>query len=392
MRLPVSGGANASDLTARFDIESGYSTLGDSQVVGCTEPIQWSKDGSHILFPVSQHGDTRLCSLKSDGSEEIQYLTPAEAALGDYTRMPDSDSIVCTLGSPQHTLSLNMCEPGGNIRLLTDVNSDFFSELSLSTPESSAIPRKDGGAVPGWLMRPSDFDPSKLYPLVLYVHGGPHAQYGNVFFHELQLLAAEGYVVLYTNPRGSKGYGEAHTDSIRGRWGTVDFEDIMAAADYASSLPYVDAHRMAIMGGSYGGYMTVWTIGHTNRFRCAIADRMVSNLPSMSGTCDFTWRPDSYFKGDGFRNPESLWLQSPLSYAGNVVTPLLIIHSDGDLRCPAGQAEEFFSALRLQGKVVEYLRYPSETSHGLSRMGPPDMRLHRLMSNLEWLDRWLKKE
>ena len=228
------------------------------------------------------------------------------------------------------------------------------------------------------------------YPLVVYVHGGPHAQYGNTFFHELQWLAAEGYVVLYTNPRGSKGYGEAHTKAIAGNWGSVDFDDIMTATDYACGLDYVDADRTAIMGGSYGGYMTAWAIGHTNRFRCAIADRLVANLCSMSGTCDFPWKPDAYYKGNAWSDPAALWHSSPLAYAGNITTPLLLIHSDGDLRCPAGQAEEMFAALRLQRKVVEYLRYPAESSHGLSRNGPPDLRLDRLRHNLDWLNRWLK--
>jgi dipeptidyl aminopeptidase/acylaminoacyl peptidase len=246
------------------------------------------------------------------------------------------------------------------------------------------------GWVHGWLLKPLEFVPGTRYPLVVYVHGGPHTQYGNSFFHELQFLAACGYVVLYTNPRGSKGYGEAHTAAIRGAWGGPDFEDIMAAVDYAVGLDFVDAHRTAIMGGSYGGYMTAWAVGHTDRFRCAIADRLVGNLHSMSGTCDFAWKHGTYFKGDAWSDPSDLWRCSPLAYAGNISTPLLIIHSDGDLRCPAGQAEELFAALRLQRKTVEYVRYPAESSHGLSRNGPPDLRLDRLNRNQSWLDRWLK--
>lgn len=196
--------------------------------------------------------------------------------------------------------------------------------------------------------------------------------------------------MLYVNPRGSKGYGEAHTQAIRGDWGHADYRDVLAATDYACGLDYVDASRTAIMGGSYGGYMTAWAVGHTDRFTCAIADRLVGNLHSMAGTTDFVWRHGDYFKGDAWSDPSDLWRCSPLAFAGKINTPLLIIHSDGDLRCPVGQAEELFAALRLQHKTVEYLRYPAETSHGLSRNGPPDMRLHRLRSNLGWLDRWLK--
>lgn len=147
---------------------------------------------------------------------------------------------------------------------------------------------------------------------------------------------------------------------------------------------------MAIMGGSYGGYMTAWAIGHTGRFACAIADRLVANMHSMSGTCDFPWMHGLEFDGNAWDDPASLWALSPLAYAGAVTTPLLLIHSDGDLRCPAEQAEQFFAALRHQRKTVEYVRYPAETSHGMSRGGPPDLRADRLRRNLAWLDRWLK--
>jgi dipeptidyl aminopeptidase/acylaminoacyl peptidase len=227
---------------------------------------------------------------------------------------------------------------------------------------------------------------------VLYVHGGPAAQYGgqSTPFHELQWLAANGYVVVFSNPRGSKGYGEAHTKAIKGDWGHRDWEDVQAVADYAAALPYVDAQRMAIMGGSYGGFMTAWAVGHTDRFRCAIADRLVANLHSMSGTCDFAWQHGKTWKGNAWDDPSDLWRCSPLAYAGRINTPMLIIHSDGDLRCPVGQAEELFAALRAQRKTVELVRYPSESSHGMSRNGPPDLRLDRLRRNLAWLDRYLK--
>ena len=213
---------------------------------------------------------------------------------------------------------------------------------------------------------------------MLYVHGGPHLQYGNALFHELQWLAAQGYVVAYANPRGSKGYGEAHTRAIKGDWGGPALADLEAVTDEAIRRGYADPDRLAIMGGSYGGYMTAWAVGHTDRFACAIADRLVGNLHSMSGTCDFPWSHGTYYRGNAWDDPSDLWRHSPLAFAGRINTPLLIIHSDGDLRCPVGQAEELFAALRLQKKPVEFVRYPAETSHGLSRSGPPDLRLDRL--------------
>jgi dipeptidyl aminopeptidase/acylaminoacyl peptidase len=241
-------------------------------------------------------------------------------------------------------------------------------------------------------MKPVPFEAGKRYPCIIYVHGGPSLQYGgrSAPFHELQWLAAQGYVVLFANPRGSKGYGEAHTFAIRGEWGGPDWVDIQAVADFGAALPYVDAERMAIMGGSYGGFMTAWAVGHTDRFKCAIADRLVGNHQSFSGTCDFPYKHEIYFKGNAWDDPSDLWRTSPIAYAGKINTPLLLIHSEGDLRCPIGQAEELFAALRQQRKTVEFVRYPGECSHGMSRNGPPDMRLDRLQRNLAWLDKYLK--
>jgi dipeptidyl aminopeptidase/acylaminoacyl peptidase len=277
-----------------------------------------------------------------------------------------------------------------DVRPLTAFNKAFVETVEIVEPEPLAIPNGEGGTVPGWLLRPPDFDATQTYPFVLYIHGGPHLQYGNMLFHELQWLAAEGYVVAYANPRGSQGYGEAHTKAIKGDWGRADYNDLMALTDFAANLPYVDTKRMAVMGGSYGGFMTAWIIGHTDRFACAIADRLVANLHSMSGTTDFAWAHGKYWAGNSWAEPGNLWRGSPLAYAGNVTTPLLLIHSDGDLRCDVGQAEEYFAALRLQGKTVEFVRYSAESSHDLSRNGPPDLRRDRLQRNLDWLNRWLK--
>src|ERR1041385_4334119 len=259
-------------------------------------------------------------------------------------------------------------------------------------PEELEIPNGEGGTVHAWILRPPDFDSTKRYPCIVYVHGGPALQYGgqSVPLHEHQWLAANGYVIVFSNPRGSKGYGEDHTGAIKGDWGNKDWIDVQAVADYGASLPYVDSSRMAIMGGSYGGYMTAWAVGHTDRFRCAITDRLVGNLHSMSGTSDFPWEHGKFYKGNAWDDPSDLWRVSPLHFAGKITTPLMIVHSDMDLRCPIGQAEELFAALRLQKKEVEFIRFPGESSHGLSRNGPPDLRIQRLKHNLRWLDNYLK--
>ncbi len=392
--LPATGSDTARDLTGHTDWSVGYLNTADSHEVGAGDMAQWLPDSDSLFVPMSSDGDIVVFSV---GLNVMQSgtVTSLFGEIGGFSISNDGGIIACTHGNSNEPHALYIAKHRRYAGVVTlekcaSFNDDLLAEVQVAAPEPIDVDNGSGGKVPGWLLKPADMQPGEKYPLVVYVHGGPHLQYGNTFHHELQWLAAQGYVVLYTNPRGSKGYGEAHTKAIAGNWGSVDYDDVMAATDWACGLEFVDASRTAIMGGSYGGYMTAWAIGHTNRFQCAIADRLVANLHSMSGTCDFPWRPDHPFKGDGWNNPAQLWKCSPLAYAGNITTPLLLIHYDGDLRCPSEQADQLFSALRHQRKVVEYVRYPAEASHGLSRSGPPDLRLDRLQRNLDWLNRWLK--
>jgi acylaminoacyl-peptidase len=276
------------------------------------------------------------------------------------------------------------------LQLLSKENGKFLDGIHLNLPEEIWFSSFDSTEIQGWLLKPPDFDPQKRYPLLLYIHGGPAAQYANTFFHEYQILAAQGYVLLYTNPRGSLGRTEEFVASIQGDWGNLDYKDLMAAVDHAETLPYIDKDRMAVAGGSYGGFMVTWIVGHTDRFCCAIAERGVSNRHSAIGTTDNPPMPDGYWAGNIWDQPQRLWQQSPLRFAGNIQTPLLIIHSEGDLRCPIGQADQLYSALKRLKREVTFLRYPSETSHGLSRNGPPDLRIDRLERITDWLGQFLK--
>ena len=387
--LPSVGAETAQDLTGHTDLDVGYDTLSDAHETGAGDILQWTADSKRLWFVVSAKGETCSYVVNADGNNMNSIVASLE--VGGFSVSSDERLAALNASRAEKPQELYLRRMGVSPRPITDFNQAFLDEVQVVAPQAISVPNGDGGEVPGWILRPADFVEGQKYPLILYIHGGPHAQYGETFFHELQFLAAQGYVVLYTNPRGSKGYGEAHTKAIKGDWGNKDYIDLMAAVDYAETLDYVDKSKTAIMGGSYGGFMTAWAIGHTNRFTCAIADRLVGNLQSMAGTCDFPWPANAYFGGDAWSDPAELWRHSPLAYAANIKTPLLIIHSDGDLRCPRGQAEELFSALRLQRKTVEFVRYPAETSHGLSRSGPPSLRLDRLNRNLAWLDRWLKK-
>jgi dipeptidyl aminopeptidase/acylaminoacyl peptidase len=225
----------------------------------------------------------------------------------------------------------------------------------------------------------------------LNIHGGPHTQYGHQFFDEFQAYAGAGYVVIYTNPRGSQGYGEEFTRAVIGDWGGVDFADVMAGVDEAlRRCDCIDPERLGVLGGSYGGYMTSWTVGHTSRFKAACSERAVNNTYTLFGTSDI---------GHSFSEAQSGYLpwenmswyieHSPLTYAKDITTPLLIIHSENDLRCPMEQAEQLFVALKKQHKEVLFVRFPDE-DHELSRAGKPRHRLERFRYILQWFGRYLQ--
>jgi dipeptidyl aminopeptidase/acylaminoacyl peptidase len=275
---------------------------------------------------------------------------------------------------------------------LTDFNCDLFDEINLSKVEEVWTQGADGNDLQGWIVKPPDFDPSKKYPSVLEIHGGPYLQYGNIYFHEFQYLAAQGYVVHFCNPRGGQGYGEEHARAIHTRWGTVDYADLMAWADYIENQPYIDSEKTGVAGGSYGGYMTSWIIGHTERFKAAVAQRVVSNTISFVGSSDVNWAFQDWWAGDSapWDDMEHYWRQSPMAFIGNAKTPTLVVHSEQDMRCDPEQGVQLFVALKQLGVDTELLLFPEE-SHGLSREGRTDRRVLRLQHMVRWFDKYLKQ-
>ena len=255
---------------------------------------------------------------------------------------------------------------------------------------------KDGSEVEAWLVRPPDFEEGKRYPTLLTIHGGPFGQYGTGFFDEWQVYAGAGYAVLFSNPRGGSGHSEAWGRAIRGPidgggsgWGGVDYEDLMAVVDTAlEKFPFLDADRLGVIGGSYGGYMTSWIIGHTKRFKAAVSERAVNSLTSMYGSSDIGWVFKSQFGGEMWDHMNTYLARSPITYAQEIETPVLVLHSENDLRCNIEQGELLFNMLRVMGKDVEMVRFPAE-SHGLSRGGSPVHRMMRFDAILEWFGRYL---
>jgi dipeptidyl aminopeptidase/acylaminoacyl peptidase len=282
------------------------------------------------------------------------------------------------------------CIPAQSERRLTEVNAGALAGAALSVPQRYAYVGADGWTMDGWVMPPVGCEPGARYPTILAVHGGPHSAYGEAFFHEFQVLAALGYAVVLTNPRGSQGYGQTFTAATRHDWGGKDYADIMEGLDAAlARFEFLDSNRLGVQGGSYGGFMTNWIIGHTQRFAAAVTMRSIVNCLSQWGTSDLAYFKGYWeFPGDPWESPEFYWERSPLAYVKNITTPLLILHSENDLRCPIGESEQLFAALKKQGKEVLFARFPNE-SHDLSRSGQPQHRVERLRLIVDWFAKYL---
>jgi dipeptidyl aminopeptidase/acylaminoacyl peptidase len=281
-------------------------------------------------------------------------------------------------------------------RRVTNVGRDFTEGRALAEPERFTATSQDGYEVDAWVVRPAGFEPGKRYPTLLSIHGGPFTQYGTGFFDEFQVYAGAGYVVLFANPRGGSGYSEEHGRAIRGPidgagpgWGSRDYDDCMAVVDTAlETFDFVDPDRLGVIGGSYGGYLTSWIIGHTNRFKAAVSERAVNNLVSAFGSSDLFWVFEKQFGGALWEHMDAWTDRSPTTYAKDIETPVLVLHSESDLRCNVEQGEHLFTLLRLLGKEAEMLRFPAE-SHELSRAGSPIHRVTRFEAILDWFGRYL---
>ncbi len=386
--VPADGG-EVRCLTQNTDYCMAAATLSDSKEAAYSAAVEWSADSQHIFTQVGWHGETNVGRVGLDGSFKLMTEGRHYIGLGSVCRSGRRVAVI--YGDPTHLPEVGVLHLGSDDDqdrdILTSLNAAFHDEVIAVEPEEIWLDSTDKARVHGWVMKPTNYHAPKRYASVLQVHGGPHAQYGWVYFHEMQLLAAEGYVVVYTNPRGSKGYGEAHCRAIQGDWGNKDWDDVQVVLRWMQHQSFIHPGQLGIMGGSYGGFMTNWAIGHTHDFKAAITDRCVSNMVSMAGNSDFPFNKDGYFKGVAWGSLEEireLWRQSPLAYFEDVKTPTLIIHSEGDLRCNIEQSEQVFTALQQQGVESRFVRYPSNTSHGMSRSGPPDLRLHRLREITNW--------
>ena len=393
---PADGSGEAKNLTEAFDFSVSSATPNDLPGILPLMPPTWSKNGDRIYFQVSLHGNTVLRSVTLDGSVDegepsLQTVIGEPGVVGSFTFDRDQSKLAYFHANMTDLGQVWMQDVAtGRSRKLTCVNENLLSGRDLGKVEEVWFKGAADNDLQGWILKPPDFDESKKYPSILQIHGGPRYQYGNFFMHEFYYLAAHGYVVHFCNPRGGLGYGEEHARAIVGDWGTADYDDLMAWVDFVRQKPYIDVEQMGVTGGSYGGYMAAWIIGHTDRFKAAVVQRCISNLTSYYGSSDGNWQfQDEWGDIPPWKDIERYWQQSPMKYIGNVTTPTLVIHSEQDLRCAIEQGEQVFVALKRLGVDTEMVRFPGE-SHGLSRGGRTDRRIERLRHILRWFDRYLK--
>ncbi|MBL8048902.1 MAG: S9 family peptidase [Chthonomonas sp.] len=353
--------------------------LGDARDASNPQ-ILWL-DEDRVAIPWSERGDYALAevNLATETATKIAHITGEVHVTAHHKGQ--FWGWICTPESPTEMVTIK----GGKIKLLAPVNRDWLKDCEVARLEELHVPVPGSYDLHAWRIRAVGASKGKR-PAVISVHGGPACFYSPTFFFEMQMFAAHGFEVFLSNPRGSTSYGEEHARCILGEWGQQDWADVKALTDHAKADPEVDTDRVSIVGGSYGGYMVNWAIAHDPTYHRAVSDRCVSNLLSKWGNSDYPFVPDGVWPGCAFRDDiDVLWECSPIKHMGNAKTPTLIIHSVGDLRCHIEQGEQVFTALKMLGVRTRMVRYPVTTSHGLSRNGPPDLRIHRLQEYVAWL-------
>jgi len=358
-----------------------------SDVHGASEgrPVWVSDD--EILALASQQGATHVFRFRVSGrAVNPKQVTTGKRRIGGFCVTDAGNAYVAgTISRPKEVFSSD-AEGNGEIQV-SHANDDVLTNISLVDAIDITATAPDGQEIQTWLLPPVDRKDGEKYPLIVQIHGGPHAMYAYDFFHEMQAMAARGFGVVFCNPRGSAGYGEEFCACTRARWGESDMPDVIAALEAAiDTVDWIDTDRLGITGGSYGGYLTNWIISHDDRFKAAVTQRCVSNFYSFFGTSDIGVNFGEFeFGGVPWKDAELLLKYSPISYVDNITTPLLIVHSENDLRCPIEQAEQMFTALKYLEREVGFVRIPAE-SHDLSRSGTPTRRQARLSHILGWFD------
>jgi dipeptidyl aminopeptidase/acylaminoacyl peptidase len=350
--------------------------------------FHWFLPGT-LLFSAGMKGETHVYRAELAG-RTFSRVTSGPRAVRAFDLNERAGLMVYLANDFQHLDDVYVANvDGSNERQLTHLNAELWPQLELQAVERLAYKSTDGWPVDGFFVKPLGWQAGKKYPMVLVIHGGPAGMFGVDWYHEFQVYAAKGWAVFFCNPRGSTGYGEKFERGIINNWGGMDYQDVMAGVDAAvKQYPWIDQSLLGVTGGSYGGFMTNWIVGHTTRFKAAVTLRAVSNFISDEGTRDGAYQHEDYFKGNLFDDFDQYWAASPLKYARNVRTPTLILHSDMDFRVPIEQDEQWFRALQHFGVPSELVLFPRE-NHNLTRTGEPKHLVESLNWQLYWFDRYL---
>ena len=378
-RCLYGGGEHSFNNSVGSDVKSGRGFDGS---VPCER-------GGGLYFLDTLGGSSHIVRVdEADGS--VRAVTQPGANITDAAFYKDGFAAVILRGAGGCELCL--IGEGGQETRLTDFNTGIFEEYEYSAPQKLDFVNSLGRTIEGWVIPPAGMEPGKKYPTILDIHGGPKTVYGDCYFHEMQLWASRGFAVIFCNPTGGDGGGDEFAD-IRGRYGSQDYRDLMDfVATALERCDFIDRERLGVTGGSYGGFMTNWIIGHTDRFKCAASQRSISNWISFGNTSDIGHR---FAKDQTGATPwedlEKVWGQSPLKYADRVKTPTLFIHSEEDYRCPLPEGMQMFYALKVHGVPARMCIFKGE-NHELSRSGRPQNRVRRLREITEWMEKYLKDE
>ncbi|MBV8368542.1 MAG: S9 family peptidase [Candidatus Eremiobacteraeota bacterium] len=398
--LPAVASVNADGGGERTHVAENTVLFGDGVINdtkengnGCGE---LTPDDATLIADVSISGATEIDAF-SLASGKATTLIGGGREIMDCSLSRDARTIAYTALDATHLPEINVFDrTTGQSRGLTHLNDTLTDSLALAVPEQHAVSNGQGGTVAYWVLKPPNAVAGKRYPVILDIHGGPHTEFGNSFFHEFQVLAARGYVVVYANPRGSVGYGYDWSAALDGNWGDAMFADETAVMDEVVKRADADPARTFVSGGSYGGYATLWMISHTNRFKAALAERAVSDLFTETLSADFAaprgfegppGTPRSW--GGALQGYPTYWQQSPLAHVAAVHTPLLLLHGDNDTRTPIAETLQEYEALKILNRPVELVEFPRET-HDLSRTGEPIHRVERLHIITDWFNRHLR--
>lgn len=373
---------NVKNISPDFDISTWQSVGSDCRY---GESDTFKVDGNYLYFETTEWNSSYINRIDENG--HIEKITKEKGSVDGFDVHKGNILFVGMRNMKLQELYLLKDEKEEQI---TFFNEWVSESKKISSPERIAFETEPGITIEGWILKPMDFDSNKKYPTILDIHGGPKTVYGEVFYHEMQYWANEGYAVIFCNPRGSDGRGNEFSD-IRKKYGTVDYDDLMKFTDIMlKTYSFIDKKRLGVTGGSYGGFMTNWIIGHTDRFAAAASQRSISNWISDFGTTDIGYYfTDNEMGGTPWNNHEKLWFHSPLKYADKAKSPTLFIHSQEDYRCWLAEGLQMFTALKYHGVEARLCMFKGE-NHELSRSGKPKHRIRRLKEITGWMNKYLK--